>query len=266
MTAHRTPSVGLRAVARWWPVVLLPAVIAVAAAVWSVNHQMPTYAASTRLVVIPLAQWDETFLGTSLIRDAGDPKTTATTVAALLDTPRVAASAAAAVGGDATPESVGAAVDVVVVPDSNVVEVRAVSPDPGQAERVSRAFATAAVADRWRTISAELDGRIGALAATTASDPNTGEASARLQTLTVIRQTGLDPTLRMDDTGTATADERLPVAMVVGFAALGGLLVGVLCAFGMARLRRPTETPFELAPTAPAAADPVPAYSPNGGG
>jgi capsular polysaccharide biosynthesis protein len=245
VTAHRTPAVGLRDVLRWWPLILLPVVLAIGAAAWSVSQQTPSYTASTRLVVIPLAQWDETFLGTSLIRDAGDAKSTATTVAALLDTPRQAGVAAAALGGDWTAASVDAALTVSVLPESNVVEVQARSVDPKQAEQVSAGFAEAALADRWKTISAELDTRIAALAATTSTDPNSGEASARLQTLTIIRQLGADPTLRVDSTGTAVADGRMPVAAVLAAAALGGLFVGVLCAIGMARLRR---RPIDPAP------------------
>ena len=263
MTAHRTPAIGIRDVARWWPLILLPAVITVSGAMWSVSHQTPTYTASTRLVVVPLVQWDETFIGTSLIRDAGDAKSTATTVTATLDTPRAAAVAAQYLGDDWTPEAVDSAIHVVVVPDSNIVDVQAHSTDPRQAERVSEGFAKAILADRWQTISTELDTRIAALAVTTAADPNTGEASARLQTLTVIRQAGTDPTLRFDSTTAAVADERLPVAAVVGLAAVGGLFVGTLCAVAMTRLRRRA-----LPDTAesPAAAQPVPEYSPNGGG
>lgn len=237
MTAHRTPSISLRDVARWWPLILVPVVLAVGAAAWSAGQQTENYTASTRLVVVPLAQWDETFLGTSLIRDAGDAKSTATTVAALLDTPRQAGVAAEYLGGDWSPASVDAAVKVAVLPESNVIEVQAHSVDARLAEQLSEGFAKAALADRWKTISAELDTRIAALSVTTSADPNSGEASTRLQTLTVIRQSGSDPTLRSDSTAKAVPDDRLPIAAVIAAAAVGGLFVGVLCAVGMARLR-----------------------------
>jgi hypothetical protein len=222
MTRHEMPSVGVRDVLRWWPLVLIPAVIAVAGALWTVSHQAPSYTAVTRLAVVPLVQWDETFLGTSLLRDGGDAKTTAATTAERLN----------------SLESIDDVVTVSAVPDTNVIEITARSSNPRAAEQVSEEFAKATLAERWRTISAELDARIAAVAATTAADPNAGEASARLQTLILVRQAGSDPTLKIDSTGPAVEDKRLPVAIVVGLAAVGGASVGLLTAMAAARWRR----------------------------
>jgi capsular polysaccharide biosynthesis protein len=267
MTHHEVQPLRVRHVLRWWPLIVLPAIIAVAAAYWSVSHQSPSYTAATRLAIIPLAQWDETFLGTSLIRDGGDAHSTATTTAQLLDSPRAAAVAAASMGGGWTPESVDRAVKVSAVPDSNVVEVAVQSQDPKVAQQVSEDFARAVLDDRWRMISAELDARIAAVSAITPADPNAGEASARLQTLILIRQAGADPTLRIDSTGAAVEDPQLPLVVVLGLAALGGAAVGVLCAMAAVRLRRARTEPDEPAAAPPERdPEPAPAFTPDGAG
>ena len=267
MTHHGSPTIGARSVLRWWPLIVLPAVIAVAAALWSISQQPPSYTAVTRLVVVPLVQWDEIFLGTSLVRDGGDANSTAKTTAELLDSQRAATIAAKYIGDGWTPAAVDRAVKVSAVQDTNVIEIAAHSPDPKAAQRISEDFAKGILADRWQTISAELDARIAAVAAITPPDPNAGEASTRLQTLTLIRQGGADPTLRIDATGVAVEDPRLPVPVVVGLAALGGVAVGLLCAIAAAQLRRrhpardePTDVAQERDP------GPAPAFIPDGPG
>lgn len=236
---HDPPSAKVRDIVRWWPLIILPALIAAGAGALSASRQVPSYSTTTRLEVLPLAQWDETFLGTSLIRDSGDANLTAATTATLLDSPRIARASAEQTGDGWTPESVAAAINVSAVDSTNVIEIVAQAPDGDRSQRLSEGFAKAALAERWRTISAELDGRITAMAATKVPESNAGEAAARIQTLTVIRQAGSDPTLRISSTGTTVRKDPMPLGMVVGLAAAGGLFVGLLATFAMLRLRRP---------------------------
>ncbi len=250
MNRHQASPVDFRSVLRWWPLIVLPAVIAVAAAFWSMSLQSPTYTAITRLTVVPLAQWDETFLGTSLVRDGGDANNTAATTAELLDSRQSAIVAAEFMRDKWTPDTIDRAVSVSAVPDTNIIAVSARSPNRSESEQVAEAFVKAVLADRWRTISSELDARIAAVAATTPSDPNSGEASARLQTLTLIRQAGVDPTLRVVATGSASEDPRLPIAVVLALAALGGAAAGALCAIAAVRLRRRRPTQSAVRPEA----------------
>jgi len=265
MTRHEAPTMGIRSVLRWLPLIIVPAVIAAAAAFWSVSHQTPSYTAVTRLAVVPLAQWDETFLGTSLLRDGGDAKTTASTTAELLNSRRSATTAAAGMANGWTPEAVDRMIQVSAVPDTNVIEIAAQSPDPKEAQRVSEDFTRAVLAERWRTISAELDARIAAISVTTVPDPNAGEASVRLQTLNLIRQAGADPTLRIESTSAAVEDPRLPMTVVLALAALGGSVVGLLCALAAARLgrRHPVRSERD-ALVAERDSGPTPAYAPDG--
>ncbi|MET9519198.1 hypothetical protein [Streptomyces sp. NPDC002994] len=188
--------------------------------------------------VTPLAQSDETFLGTSLVRDAGDTNRTSSTVARLLDSHRVALTTAQSLGGRWTPDSVRAAVDVTPVGETNMIEITARAADPGQADRLAQTFAKTALKDRWQTISAELDRRIAFATKNTAADPNAGEESGKLQLLTFVRQTGADPTLRIDSTSPPVRVEGMPAVVMTGMAAVGGMFLGVLAAFGIERHRR----------------------------
>ncbi|WMX48350.1 hypothetical protein [Streptomyces roseicoloratus] len=236
------PAVGgvpLRDLLRWWPLVVLTTLAALlASAVMAWGPQDPAYRATTRMPVTPLAQSDETFVGTGLVRDAGDADRTSSTVARLLDSDRVAAATAQALGAPWTPASVRAAVDVKPVDETNLIEVTARADQPGQAVRVAETFAQTALDDRWRTISAELDRRIAFARQNTDADPNAGEESRRLQLLTFVRENGVDPTLSIDSTGPAVRVGEVPAGVITVMAAAGGMFLGVLAAYGIERHRR----------------------------
>ncbi len=268
MTKHKSPvSVGVREIVRYWPLVIVVTLIAVGAAIWSESRQAPSYTATTRLVVVPLPQWDESFLGTSLVRDSGDATRTAATVAAQLNSNHAATVTADYLGGGWTPNSVAAAVKVSVLENTNLIAIVARSADSENAAKLAEGFAKATLADRWRTISAELDARIAAITAsmpgvpTDPNAPNADQWSARLQTVKMVRDAGSDPTIRIDSTSRPVRSKQLPVWVVMGLATAGGLFVGLLAAVGMAMLRRRInqqtgESPIDA---------PNPADSPNGG-
>jgi capsular polysaccharide biosynthesis protein len=262
MTSRGGISVEIREIARWWVLILVPTLIAVAAAIWSVNQQRPTYTATTRLEVAPLSQYDETFLGTSLVRDAGDAKRTATTLAALLDSRQAATAAARSLGSRWTPQAVDDAIGIAAAQNANIIDITAETGDPDSAVRVSEAFAKATLEGRWRTIATELEARIATLTAAV-KDSALGEAATRRQTLTVIREAGADPTLRLGPTTSAVQNAQQPVAVVLGLAAAGGLFIGVLAALGMARVRRRPHDGNSAEPEP--IPDKAPAYSPTGG-
>jgi capsular polysaccharide biosynthesis protein len=264
---HTRNSIGLREVLQFWPVIVAVTVIAFGATIWSHGQQVPQYAAMTRLMVVPLAQWDETFLGTSMVRDSGDATRTAATVAAELDSTRASAVTADYLGGNWTAESVDQAVKVTVFESTNVIEIVAISENANDAANLAEGFAAATLADRWNTLRAELDNRIATfdaakLAAGDDDDANPTAAAelAKLQTLTMIRESGSDPTIRIDSTSAALPMEQLPVWALLGLATAGGLLVGLLSAAGLAMMRRvavPNEAEVVTSP-------PAGVYSTNG--
>jgi capsular polysaccharide biosynthesis protein len=244
--------IGVRDVVRRWPVIIAVMLVAVGAMMWSQSRQVPTYAAMTRIVIVPLAQWDETFLGTSLVRDSGDATRTAATVVAALNSPHAQRVTADYLRGKWTAESVAAAVKVSVFEDTNMVEIVATADNPNDAAKLADGFATATMADRWKTISTELDARIASVKANTAAvgsanardgDTNpTAEAQlAKIQSLQAVRDAGADPTMRIDSTSAALPMKRMPSWAMSGLATVGGLVLGVLCAAGLALMRRPSE-------------------------
>jgi capsular polysaccharide biosynthesis protein len=238
MTTPATTHVRIGDIIRWWPLIVVTTLLAVAAGTWSSIARDPTYTATTKLLVVPLVQWDETFLGTSLVRDSGDATRTAATMAVRLNGRHAAELAAAYLGGRWTPESVDATVEASTAQETNVIEVRARSTDRARATQVVDGFVHAWLADRWRAISAELDARIAAVSHTKEDVAKPGDAEARLQTLNVIRNEGSDPTVKVDSTTPAVRDKRMPVGVVAALAAAGGLLLGVLAAAGLVRLPR----------------------------
>ena len=241
-------SVGIREIVRWWPLVIIVTLLAVGAAMWSESRQVVSYTATTRLVIVPLAQWEDTFIGISLVRDAGDATRTAATVAAQLNSRHFAKVAADYLGGDWTPDSVAGAVKVSALESINIIEVRAKSTDADKAEKLADGFAKAMLADRWKTISSELDARIAVVSIpmnlapdrvlVPATDLNTDSVLLRLQTLKTVRESGADPTVRIESTSPAVQSKQLPIWVILAIATAGGLFVGSLTAGGMAILRR----------------------------
>jgi capsular polysaccharide biosynthesis protein len=260
MTAYDVTLGRIREAIRWWPLILLPALIAVAGAVWSETQQHSTYSATSKLEVVPLAQWDETFLGTSLVRDAGDAKRTATTVAAVVDSRAAANTTAQYLGNAWTPEAIAAAIKVSADQNANIVDIVATTAEPETAVRVAQEFAKAILDERWKTIAAELDARIAEeLPQTSATDT----IVARRQAIVDVRRGGIDPTLRMTSTSPAVENGRQPVVLAVGLAATGGLFLGLLAAFGMVELRLRSKAADDEVPEVVPNDESV--LSPNGG-
>jgi capsular polysaccharide biosynthesis protein len=219
--------------------VLLIGLVAVAASAVALSRREASYTATATLLITPLAQNDEAFLGTSLLRDSADAIRTAATAAEAVHSRQVDIEAAQELGGGWTAESVRGAVDVTPAANVNVLLVTARAAKPDLSERLATSFARSTLRVRWRTIVRELDGRIAAL---TARRPDGaadgGELARELQILRAARQTGTDPTLRLQDTSPAIAARQLPGPVVVVLALLGGLLLGALAAVGFGRLGR----------------------------
>lgn len=259
-TAHAlntSHSQRFRDILRWWPLLLVTMGLALGAAGWAHQHTVPTYVATTRIVVVPLPQWDETFLGTDLVRDSGDATRTAATTAAELQSDRYIRATADYLGGEWTAESVGAAITVLAPGETNTIEISARSSDPGRAEKLASGFASAIMADRWQGISAQLDARITALRNSSligggdpqGTNPTASEQAAQLQTITIVRDSRIDPTLRVGSTSRAERASEMPLAVTLSMAALGGLFVGVLAAAAIEFVRRSKNGPIKV-PTA----------------
>jgi len=251
----RVRSIRWRDIVRWWPLLLAAMGVALLSAVWAHAHTAPSYTATTKLMVVPLPQWDETFLGTDLVRDSGDATRTAPTLASQLKSEHFAEVAARELGGDWTAESVSSAVVIIPEGQTNVIEITAQASNPDAATRLASGYTNAAIADRWQTISAQVDTRIAAIAGdalTGAGDqgganPAAVEQASRLRTLAVVRDTRADPTLRISATGPALRKAQMSIPVTVVLAVLGGLFVGGLAAAVLEYLRAGRNRPSMVA-------------------
>ena len=80
-------------------VVAIVTLVTVLMAVAWISFRADTFEAEAQLLVTPLPQADETFLGFGPIRDSGDPTRTVQTAAALIETRRAAVPPAGSVRG-----------------------------------------------------------------------------------------------------------------------------------------------------------------------
>ena len=243
----RTPSgpresIGARIVddaVRHWPLVLVVALAAVAATVVALSQRESSYRATATVLITPLPQYDDAFLGVSLVRDAGDANRTAATVAALIESDDAAAQAARTLGGSWTTQSVKGAIAVKPAADTNVIRVTARAGDRARAKLLASAYVRSAFQVRWHRITRELDARIGDLEALRrTAAPTGGEVERQLAILEAVRRGGADPTLSHRRTDRAEEANGVPSSVAVVLALLGGLVVGVVAATALGTMRR----------------------------
>jgi capsular polysaccharide biosynthesis protein len=200
-----------------------------------------SYEATAKLVINPLAQYDVTFLGTSLIRDAGDANRTPATVADTIDSGAIAAETGRRMGGGYTASRVRDDVDVKPADNRNVVEIKARAGDRALAERLAGTYAQATFDVRWRTIDKELAARIAAFQDRRRAAPDSADVG-RERVLRSVRRGGTDPTLKLQGIDPAVSANSLPAGVIVALALLGGLLLGGLTAFLMGGLGRAVQS------------------------
>ncbi len=205
----------------------------------ALSQRKPSYRATATVLITPLPQYDEAFLGVSLVRDAGDASRTAATVATLIESDDAADQAARTLGRGWTTQSVKDAVAVKPATDANIVRVTARADDRARAERLASTYVRSAFQIRWRRIARELDARIGDLEALRrATGSAGGEVGRELAILEAVRRSGGDPTLSHRRTDAAEEANRVPGGVAVVLALLGGLALGVLAAAVLGASRR----------------------------
>jgi capsular polysaccharide biosynthesis protein len=222
-----------REIADRWPLVLLVALATVVAAMIVSSVREGSYTAKVRLVITPLAQQDERFLGTSLIRDSGDASRTATTVAESMDSREVDAETARRLGGDWSASSVHGAVDIKPVVDANLVEIAAQAAEPELASRVATTFANSTLDVRWRRIADEIDERIATLDDLRDTTSDEGGLDRDRDVLATALRGGKDPTLRLQVSAPTVSADAVPTPVVAVLALVGGLFLGSLAALAI---------------------------------
>lgn len=202
-TVEEAAGTYLRALRRYWPLVLGSVVVSAAVAFFTTSRSGDTYEATASILVSPLGGADATFAGTGVVTDTGDPTRTVQTAAALLDSPRAAALTASAMGGRWTENGVQAAVTVAPRGQSNVLGATARASTAEDASRLANTFAQAAVATRSKLVLRNIDLKLQALEHRLQQLPQSvatagkEELAARIAQLEAVRATGADPTLRV---------------------------------------------------------------------
>jgi capsular exopolysaccharide synthesis family protein len=193
-------------------VVVLVALLTLSASLAFLLVRADEYQATADLLVEPLPQDDETFLGLPLLRDTGDPTRTIQTAAALV-------------------ESAGPAADSVEVNpkgESNILGVEAVADDPQQAAQRANDFASEALANRNKqleeaaaTLLRQIDAR---LAATPEDDPVTrATLVSRRDQVQAVAENG-DPTLILSKQASPpTSATGASPALILALALFAGL-------------------------------------------
>lgn len=208
----------LRALRAHKPMVIAIVLVALAAAGFMLSRRHPSYTATSRILVTPLAQNDQTFIGVSLVRDAGDPTRTIQTAAALIQSAGAAQLTAARLGQGLTPAEVQSDVSVVPVGQSNLVAITATAGTGPLAAQLATSYAEQFMYVR----NAALRRQIGALIGSLGASQSPGNQARVLELRAVLRNG--DPTLSIaaDATvpGSPTGASKMIVlvlAAVVGF-------------------------------------------------
>jgi capsular polysaccharide biosynthesis protein len=221
---------------RHWLIVVLVTVVVVAAAGVSLARRSPSYKASATILVAPLPQFDETFLGTGLIRDAGDASLTASTVAQLLSSPAIARETANRLGAGWTAASVVSAIDVKPISNTDVIAIDARAGGREQALALATAYAKAALRVHWQSLVRQLDERIRILVTVSRSAGGNSDLVHDLAIVRALRRGGFDPTLTFRYSK-AEGRAGASVGTIVFLALVGGLILGALGALGIERVR-----------------------------
>ena len=213
----------VHAVRRHPLIVLVVTLAALAGATAWIVARSSHYRATAELLVTPAPFNDITYTGLPIVRDtSSDPTRAIETAAALIDSPEAGAGAARLLGPGWTSSRVSAVVTVVPMGGTNVLEVQAVSGQPGVAARTANAFVSAALAQRRQSLRPAAAALIARLKAAPTPPPR-----AELSRLLSVAQ-GFDPTFAALHAATAP---RSPIGAaawrVLSVVLFAGLVLGV---------------------------------------
>lgn len=186
----------------------------------------PTYEASAQLLINPLPQDDETFLGLELLRDSGDPTRTAQTAASLIESPRAAARAAQELGPDWDAAEVVDNVSVEPEGQSNILAITATADDANEAARVANTFTEAALDVRNRDLRRDVNSAISEtrdnLEALGPDSAAATELAARLDRLVAVNAQG-DPTMTLSQPAVPPTDSKgAGTVLIILLSLIGG--------------------------------------------
>jgi capsular exopolysaccharide synthesis family protein len=243
MPSHNEGALGpyLRALRNHRLIVVLATIAALLGSTAWLTLRTPDYEAAAEILVTPLPEGNQTFVGIPFLVSSGDPTRTVQTAATLIES-----NAAAERTGSALGLSTARVRELVTVEpkgESNVLEVRATAESPELARDMADTFARESLAVRSEQLREQIATTIDRLTATLADTRESGRADAVSELSTQITalenvRDGNDPTLSISELATLPRQPiGAPAWLVLGLSGIAGLMVGL----GIALLMEMTE-------------------------
>ena len=210
--------------------VIVVTLAAVGASIAWIALRPPTYSATANILVTPLAQDDQTFLGLQVVREAGDPTRTVQTAATLIKSPQAAQRTAVQMGGDWTSKKVLDAITVTPEGESNILAINGKADGDKEAAKLANTFAQSALDARRASIATQAATEVERLKASEGELGADTEAKAtvtqRINALEKVRIDG-DPTLQFSERAQVPeSPSGPPAAAIVLLAGLAGFTLG----------------------------------------
>lgn len=200
---------------------------------WLAAVKSPTYQATAQLLVNPLPQDDQIFLGLQLLRDSGDPTRTVQTASNLVMAPEAAERTAEELGGDWTRQKVIDSITVEPQGESNILAVTASAGSGEEAAQLADTFTRQTLAYRKEQLQQQVDPLLDQLEsrfeAFSGSDTEAAaELQDRINQLENVRN-GSDPTLQSSqfaEVPTSPSGAGAPIILALALLAGGALGAG----------------------------------------
>ena len=191
------------------------------------------YEARARILLSPIAPYDDDLVDTGLLTGTGDPTRDAQTAAATLESDRASAVTAGRLG--LSRADVASSVSIEPVGESNVLRVTATAAEPDSARRLANEYARAALAIQderaQRLLRSAIDQAVEQRRSVGEDDAASADLAQRINRLEAAYGRGGDPTLRLLEPATAPGSQvGLGPGLIVAVVFFGGLGFGVLLA------------------------------------
>jgi tyrosine-protein kinase len=245
----------LRAIRSHLPLVVLIIVVEAVVCIVLLAGRQPTYTATAKILVQPLAPDDRTFIGIDFIRDSADPTRTIETAASVVDSPRVAAMAAKNLGPGWTGSQVRAATTVTPEGASNILDVQAKASTGVAAARIANEFTRAVQTTRRQNLAPQIAAALARtrsqLAALGPKNPSAASLGQRLDELNSV-SSGRDPTVKpLGPAAVPTSASGAPKWLVVLLATLAAFTLAAVTAIVLELVDPRLRTEAELADVYP---------------
>lgn len=230
----------LRGLREHWLLIATLVVGAVAAAALYSFTAEEQFEAEADLIVTPVSASDETFLGTSVLRESGVQSNSVLTAARLIRTPEVAEAVRDRLGGQIGRDELLGMITVEPISQSSIVAIRATAADGESAATIANAFAEAVVDQRSELFQQDIDAKIERLESRldeiADNERLRGEAAAIQERLSHLRALvgADDPTIRVTSEALPAESPVWPQpALTIAVALVAALLLGMGAALAL---------------------------------